>query len=569
MEQENVSPSPETIPVPVEAKLDSAQEETGKSGSPKQGKNKKHKKDKDSALIFWIKKFWESLICVLPIIVVVCILAGTLPLMTGEGVMEWPEIVCFLICALLIALGLTFFNNGAEQYMSKVGTIIGETLFKQKKLVLVILMTFIIGVLVTIAEPDLKVMADQIGWNEQLLIVSVGVGVGLFVVFGVLRILFKKNLNVMFICFYGIVFALAGIVNPKFLPICFDSGGVTTGPVTVPFILAFGAGLAASKKSDDGAGDSFGLTALASVGPILTVMVLSLFEQPDTLIYHEVVVPIDFSSWEKFWPTFQSNLLGHFVEELKNVAIAIAPVFFFFIIYNFIFVRISLKQILRILVGLVYAYIGLVIFLGAVNTGFLPVANQIGKYVGAHENLYPIAIITGALFGLFGVLAEPAVHVLVHQIETVSEGTIKSKTVLCALALAIAGGVALAIVRAHFSFSILYYMVPGYIIALALSFLVPKIYTSMAFDSGGVASGPMASTFVMPFCIGFTISQHGTDYVYQDAFGCVAMIALMPLIVIQLVGLWAGLKRAFIYRRARQRFIEPNDIQVIHFEEEL
>ncbi len=542
----------------------------GKTGNPKPGKSKKQKRDKDSALIFWIKKFWESFICVLPIIVVVCVLVGTLPLMTGEKVMEWPEIICFLICAILIALGLTFFNNGAEQYMSKVGTIIGETLFKQKKLILVILMTFIIGVLVTIAEPDLKVMAGQIGWNEQLLIVSVGVGVGLFVVFGVLRILFKKNLNVMFICFYGIVFALAGIVDPKFLPICFDSGGVTTGPVTVPFILAFGAGLAASKKSDDGsAGDSFGLTALASVGPILTVMVLSLFEDVSSLTYQEVVVPIDFSSWEAFWPTFQSNLFGHFVEELKNVALAIAPVFLFFIIYNFIFVRISLKKILRILVGLVYAYVGLVIFLGAVNTGFLPIANQIGKYVGHYENLYPIAIITGALFGLFGVLAEPAVHVLVHQIETVSEGTIKSKTVLGALALAIAGGVALAIVRAHFSFSILYYMIPGYIIALALSFLVPKIYTSMAFDSGGVASGPMASTFVMPFCIGFTISQHGTDYVYQDAFGCVAMIALMPLIVIQLVGLWAGVKRTFIYRRARQRFIEPNDIQVIHFEEEL
>lgn len=502
---------------------------------------------------------------------VVTILVCTLPLLTGDQVMPWSELVCFLICAFLIAFGLTFFNNGAEQYMSKVGTIIGETLFKQKKLFLVILMTFIIGVLVTIAEPDLKVMADQIGWNEQILIISVGVGVGLFVVFGVLRILFKKNLNVMFICFYGIVFALAGLVNPKFLPICFDSGGVTTGPVTVPFILAFGAGLAASKKSDDGGGDSFGLTALASVGPILTVMVLSLFEDIDSLSYQEAVISIDFSTWEAFWPTFGMGLLEHLFEEVKNVAIAIAPVFVFFLIYNFIFVRISFKQIMRILVGLVYAYVGLVIFLGAVNTGFLPIANEIGKYLGspAHESLYPIAIATGALFGLFGVLAEPAVHVLVHQIETVSEGTIKSKTVLAALAIAIAGGVALAVIRAHYSFSILYYMVPGYIIALALSFLVPKIYTSMAFDSGGVASGPMASTFVMPFCIGFTISQHGTDHVYQDAFGCVAMIALMPLIVIQLVGLYAGIKRSLTYRRARQRFIEPNDTQVIHFEESL
>ena len=490
--------------------------------------------------------------------------------MTNEQAMNWPEVVCFLICALLIAIGLTYFNNGSEQYMSRVGTIVGETLFKQKKLILVIIMTFIIGVLVTIAEPDLKVMADQTGWNEMVLIVSIGVGVGLFVVFGVLRILFKKNLNIMFICFYGIVFALAGIVNPKFLPICFDSGGVTTGPVTVPFILAFGAGLAASKKGDnEGAGDAFGLTALASVGPIITVMILSLFQKSSSLSYQETAVEIDFNSWEAFWPTFGQNILTHGFKEIKDVALAIAPVFLFFLIYNFIFVRVSFKEILKILVGLAYAYVGLVIFLTAVNVGFLPIATQMGKYIGGYDNLYIVAIVVGALFGLFGVIAEPAVHVLVRQIETVSEGTIKSKTVLTALALAIAGGVALAIVRAHYGFSILYYMIPGYILALGLSFLVPKIYTSMAFDSGGVASGPMASTFVMPFCIGFTISQHGVDSVYENAFGCVSMIALMPLIVIQMIGLYANLKKALIYRRARQRFIEPNDVQVIHFEEEL
>lgn len=533
-------------------------------------KKRKKRENKNNLLSFWGKKFFESLICVLPIVFVVLVLVFTLPLMTNEQAMNWPEVVCFLICALLIAIGLTYFNNGSEQYMSRVGTIVGETLFKQKKLILVIIMTFIIGVLVTIAEPDLKVMADQTGWNEMVLIVSIGVGVGLFVVFGVLRILFKKNLNIMFICFYGIVFALAGIVNPKFLPICFDSGGVTTGPVTVPFILAFGAGLAASKKGDnEGAGDAFGLTALASVGPIITVMILSLFQKSSSLSYQETAVEIDFNSWEAFWPTFGQNILTHGFKEIKDVALAIAPVFLFFLIYNFIFVRVSFKEILKILVGLAYAYVGLVIFLTAVNVGFLPIATQMGKYIGGYDNLYIVAIVVGALFGLFGVIAEPAVHVLVRQIETVSEGTIKSKTVLTALALAIAGGVALAIVRAHYGFSILYYMIPGYILALGLSFLVPKIYTSMAFDSGGVASGPMASTFVMPFCIGFTISQHGVDSVYENAFGCVSMIALMPLIVIQMIGLYANLKKALIYRRARQRFIEPNDVQVIHFEEEL
>jgi len=522
------------------------------------------KKKSRGTSVYWVRKTFESFICVIPIVLTVLVLfwSGLTPSFDVQSLIN------FLICAFLIAIGLTLFNAGAEQSMSRIGQTIGETLFKHKKLWVVILMTFLIGVLVTIAEPDLKVMATQIGWDEWLLIACIGIGVGLFVVFGVLRILFKKNLNVMFIAFYGIVFALASIVNPKFLPIAFDSGGVTTGPVTVPFILAFGAGLAASKASSGrNSDDSFGLTALASVGPIITVMVMSLFIDVNDMTWDPMSVTsaIDFSSWESYWPSFGMTFGKCLLDELQSVALAIVPIFIFFIIYDLIFVKMSFKQLLKIFVGLVYAYIGLVFFLSAVSTGFLPVAVQIGKALGdPTKNLYPVAIVVGALFGLFGVLAEPAVHVLVGQIETVSEGTIKSRTVLAVMAIAIAGGVALAVVRAHYGFSVLYYLVPGYILACGLTFVVPKIYSSIAFDSGGVASGPMASTFVMPFCIGFTYASHGAEYVYEDAFGCVSMIALMPLIVIQLMGLYAEVKRALIYRRTRQRFIEPNDDQIIH-----
>ncbi|MDD5884942.1 MAG: DUF1538 domain-containing protein [Erysipelotrichaceae bacterium] len=527
------------------------------------------------ALSSFAKKLVESYLSILPIAVVVTILFITriIPDFTAMTFLG------FWLCALVVGFGLALFNVGIDESMSRIGSLVGESLFKHKSLFLVIAMTFIIGVLVTVAEPDLKVMATQIQWNETLLICGVGVGVGLFVVFGVLRILFRKSLNIMFICFYALVFALAGIVNPKFLPIAFDSGGVTTGPVTVPFILAFGAGLAASKSSGDQSGDdAFGLTALASVGPIITVMVMSLFMDVDSMFYryesNEILTATD---WPSFWQAF-GHITGHTIlSELQEVGIAILPIFLFFVIYNFVFVHVRWKPFLKIFINLIYAYLGLVIFLSAVNIGFLSAAQSIGMGLGLQTpgNLW-IAILIGGLFGLFGVVAEPAVHILVKQIETVSEGTIRSSMVLAVMAIAVGGGVALAMVRAYYHFSILYYLVPGYILALGLTFLVPKIYTAMAFDSGGVASGPMASTFVMPFVTGFAYGNGKlagwneaaiSDSIYENAFGCVAMIALMPLIVVQLMGLIARIKRALLDRKARKHFFEQNDGEIIHFGE--
>jgi hypothetical protein len=520
------------------------------------------------------KHIGENYLSVIPIVLVVTVLY----FVKIDSKFSLPVFVAFLLSAAVIGLGLSLFTAGADLSMTRIGAIVGETLFKKRKIWLIVLMTFIIGVLVTVAEPDLKVMADQTKWDEKTLIIFVGIGVGLFVVFGVLRILFNQNLNIMFLAFYAIVFALAGLMSETgrglFLPIAFDSGGVTTGPVTVPFILAFGAGLAASRSGNGRSGeDAFGLTALASVGPIITVMVMSLFKDVSQLVYHwDPSALIGISDWASFWPIYGNLIQENLLSELLNVAIAIAPLGGFFLIYNWIFVRMSWKQVLRILIGLVYAYFGLVIFLSAVQVGFLPIAQEIGYALGNganHAEFFPIAIVIGGLFGLFGVLAEPAVHVLVQQIETLSEGTIKSKQVLFIMAGSIGVGVAMAIVRAHFGFSILYYMVPGYFIALALTFVVPKIYTSIAFDSGGVASGPMASTFVMPFAIGFAYANHpeSANAVFADAFGCVSMIAMMPLIVIQIMGLYAQVKRSLILRKVQKQFIEPDDLQVIHFAE--
>lgn len=513
-------------------------------------------------------KLGENFLSVLPIFLIVTILFLVPGVVTTSS--KWESYVAFVISSVFVGLGLSFFTMGVDESMSRIGQAVGESLFKKKNLLFIILMTFIIGVLVTVAEPDLSVMASQIGWEKITLIAFVGIGVGLFVVFGVLRILFGKDLRIMFICFYAIVFMLASIVDKRFLPIAFDSGGVTTGPVTVPFILAFGVGLAASKASNGRSGeDAFGLTALASVGPIVAVMVMSLFMDVDNMVYTPDISPLEsLSGWGDFAPVFFSLVGEYILEELKNVAIAIAPLAIFFFIYNLVFLHYRWKQTMKIYVNLLYASFGLVMFLAAVNVGFLPTAQEIGKGIGSNPDLVWLAILVGGLFGIFGVIAEPAVHVLVHQVEHVSEGTISSKSVLVVLALAVGGGVALAVTRAYFGFTVLYYMVPGYLIALGLTFLVPKIFTSIAFDSGGVASGPMASTFVMPFVIGFTISCHGAESVYENAFGCVAMIALMPLIVVQCMGLTAKVKKAISYARTRKAFMGEDEPIIIDFTEE-
>ncbi len=517
-----------------------------------------------------LKGFLGSSIAVLPIVILIVIIyfTGVLP----KSDFTPQLLVTFVISAVGLIIGLAFFNAGVTKSMSRIGEIVGQTLFHKKKLWLVILMTFAIGVIVTIAEPDLKAMASQIGMDEWVLIICIAVGVGLFVVIGVIRTLKGAKLNVLFLAFYAIVFALAGIVNPKFLPVAFDSGGVTTGPVTVPFIMAFGVGLASSRSQGDRNGeDGFGLTALASVGPIITVMILGLFVDVDAMTWSPSMTDkamSNYSSWDTVWGFYLNHLGEGIVSQLKNSAIAILPITAFFLFYNFVFVRLPKREIFKILFGLVYAYIGLVIFMTFVEIGFMPVAQKLGQCFGdPSANLFPYAVLVGGLLGVFGALAEPAVHSLVIQVEKVSEGTVKSKLVLAVLSLAVGGGVALAVVRSHYGFSVLYYMIPGYFIALALSFIVPKMYFAMAFDSGGVASGPMASTFVMPFCTGFAFAEHGAESVYANAFGSVAMIALMPLIVIQLMGLYAGIKRTVVYSKARKKFIEENDDVLISFTE--
>ena len=519
---------------------------------------------------FWLGKLKESAISTLPIALVVLVLflvtkfglaPDTFVTPSGDVYSLSPNLmIAFGISVIMVVFGMTLFNAGTEESMTEVGKIVGRSLVKKKNFFFVLAMTFILGVLVTIAEPDLAVLSDQIGVSSMMIILTIGVGVGLFLVIGVVRISLKQDLRVMFLAFYALAFALMYLIDPRFLPICFDSGGVTTGPVTVPFLLGFGLGLAASRSGGHNSEESFGLTALCSIGPILSVIIISLVmkamgkELPSTY-------PLVVRDADAIWQSLGEETLT----SLYQVALSVGPLLVFFLIYELIFIKLPRKAVLRIIFGMFVTYVGLVLFLSAVSWGFLPVAQNVGFMFGTKPEFHYWAMGIGVLFGVFGVLAEPAVHVLTRQIEEVSDGSIKARKVLWILAISNGVAVVLQVIRAHFGFSIAYYLVPGYIIAFVLSFLVPKIYTAMAFDSGGVASGPMTSTFVLPFCIGLAVTMANTD-VYLYGFGLVAMVAMMPLIVIQGMGLSATLKDRFALAKARRRIVEEDDDQIIHLD---
>lgn len=512
-------------------------------------------------LIELLKKLKESALSSLPVVAVVLAVYFT-KFITGEDKLTLPELTLFLISALLVILGMWLFNFGSERSMSKIGEYLGSSITKKQNMFLLVIVFFLVGVFVTIAEPDLAVLAEQVSINKWVLIIGIGVGVGVFLVVGALRILFGKSLKTWLLAFYGLLFALATLVDEAFIPLSLDSGGVTTGPITVPFILALGIGIAASKGGNKNA-DSFGLVAFSSLGPILVVMILSLALQNEPYNFELNTIGDD---WGAIFPHF---IEGYFYHEggngaILNVLLAISPILVFFLVYNFIVLKLPLKKLGDILIGLLITYVGLVLFLGAVEAGFLPISQKLGMEFARKETYL---ILIGVVLGIAAVFAEPAVHVLTDQIENVSSGVVHKNVVFAALALGNGLAIGLSMARVVLGFNLLYIIIPGYILAFALSFFVPDIYFAIAFDSGGVVSGPMNSTFILPYAIGACVARNDGDAsnVMTDAFGTIAVVAMMPLLTLQTIGLFVTIQQNNQLKIARNRVKEEFDDQIIHF----
>lgn len=473
-------------------------------------------------------KFKEAFSSVAPIAVIVILLHFTIT------PMSLPLLGLFIVSSLLLILGMGLFTLGADVAMTPMGEFIGSQVVKSRKLVFLVVICFLIGFMITIAEPDLQVLAKQVSAIPNMtLIVTVSVGVGIFLVIAVLRILFQIRLSILLIIFYIIVFVLAAFSSQDFIAVAFDSGGVTTGPMTVPFILALGVGIASVRGDKSSEDDSFGLVALCSIGPILAVMVLGMIFNSDAADTSQSIIELG-----------SLSEIGHlyleaFPEYFKEVFIALAPIIVFFFIFQAIFIKLPKIQLIKISVGLIYTYLGLVVFLTAVNTGFLPIGRYVGEMLGNLSYNW-IAVPVGMVIGFFVVAAEPAVHVLNNQVEDVSGGAISKSSMLMSLSIGVAIALGIAMIRALTGVSIWYFMGGGYLIALILTFFVPKVFTAIAFDSGGVASGPMTATFILPLVMGVCQAIGGN--VLQDAFGTVAMVAMTPLITIQILGLIYSIK---------------------------
>ena len=475
-------------------------------------------------------KVKESFSSVLPITFIILLLSATLtPL--DSGVM-----LVFILGALLVVFGMGLFTLGADSAMTPIGSYVGAEVVKSKRLWIIIPVYFIVGVLITIAEPDLQVLAHELAGSfssSYVLLITVGVGVGVFLVIAFLRIVLKIKLKYLLLIFYVAVFALAFYMSSigleGLVPLSFDSGGVTTGPMSVPFIIAIGTGVAALRSDNGAEEDGFGLTALCSIGPILSVMILGVIFRPNITTTEEGINTITNS--KELFKLFGASFPKYF----KEVGVALLPIVaVFFAVRLFGGSKLGKSGLIKILVGLAYTYIGLVLFLTGVNVGFFPVGKLIGSMIGGLSYNW-ILVPIGAVLGFFVVAVEPAVHVLTVQVYEITSGAIPKKALSISLMIGVAFAVGLAMLRIILEINLLYFLIPGYLIALVLMFFVPEIFTAVAFDSGGVASGAMASGFLLPLALGVCTAVGGN--VATEGYGLVAMIAMIPLISIQILGL--------------------------------
>ena len=506
-----------------------------------------------------MKELWakmkEALISALPITAIVYILALT-PLFDFTA----AEIIAFSVGAVMLIVGIGMFNLGADLAMTPMGSHVGSGLSKQRKLWLLLSVCFVLGMLITIAEPDLQVLATQVSavMNGTVLIYAVGIGVGGFLIIAILRIVFKRRLSNVLMLFYMLLFAMALLLmasgNESLLPLAFDSGGVTTGPITVPFLMALCLGISKVLGDRRSQENSFGMVALCSIGPILAVLVLGIFSNSD-LTY---AVP-DYAVSEDVLGSYLHTL----VHTAGEVAIALGLIVVFFLICQLVFLKLPAKRLAKIGVGVAFTYVGLVLFLTGVNVGFMPIGYKLGLELA--QGSKELLVIFGLVVGILVVMAEPAIHVLNAQVEEVTGGLVKRKSMLMGLCIGVGLSIALSVIRIIFDFPLVYYVVPGYFISLALSMFVPPVYTAIAFDSGGVASGPMTSGFILPFATGVCVALQGESAVLRDAFGVVAMVAMTPLITIQLLGFRSIVDRRMQERRAMKRILDADDQQIINF----
>ena len=527
-------------------------------------------------------KFKESLRAIFPRIILILVFGLSIPGFSFEGTNGGkfgPVTLSLLLSSVPLIVGTTFFSLGVDKSIAKIGEVVGTTLTKRKSLVMLLVVALLMGFLATRAEPDLSVLASRISPNGPSwpLIRISAAGVGVFLLIGILRIVFDKSRKYWLSIGYGLVFLLGCRANKSFFTLCFDAGGRTTGVVTVPFIISRGVGVATTLGGEKAEDDSFGFSGLCSLGTVLACRIFSLLRQDKGILSIQDVLAKKRNlvngtdSIRHTIPTYLDRgklYLVNFLESRKNVIISRLPIRAFFVIFNF-YAKIKGKALGSVVIGFVYDFIGLVLFFLGAESGLRPAAVQLGKYFASAPSQIWLFLIRGGLSGFIARLAEPAVHVLAENVSEVSRGAISHRTIYLALCSATAGAIVINIIRVHFSISFVVVIAVLYLIALGLSFLTPEIYVGISIDAAGVATGTMASCFFMPRFIGYTayLYQNEANFgqlVMENGFGVVGIMATRPIIAVELVGVFATRKQKHLYAKALKTIGEEDDGQIVH-----
>lgn len=534
-----------------------------------------------------LSRLKESTFSILPVVLMVIVINFIVPGMSLEanGAKFGPVMTSLLISIVPLILGTTLFSIGADKSIVKLGEIVGTTLTKKKTIILLLVIAFMMGFLTTLAEPDMTVLASRIsedGPNWWLIIIA-GIGVGLFLIVAILRVIYDKPLKYWIAMGYGLVFTLGCFADQSFFSIIFDSGGVTTGVITVPFIIALGMGVARVLGGENAEDDSFGYSGLCSLGTVLATMIFSIIiknsgglkDIQDVLASKfNLTNPSDsmmspLTSYTEMGSLYLSNTLG----SLKDVAISICPLVGFFVIFNF-YAKLKGKALWSVIIGFVYTFIGMVLFFMGAESGFIPMATSLGKwFANAGSDKLWLLLICVALFGFVSMLAEPSVRVLAVNVSEVSRGVISKSVIYISLGIATAIALMINTLRVTYDISITYFVIPLFLIAIILAFLSPDIYVGIAIDAAGVATGTMASCFFLPMFIGYSAVLYNENYgqsstigeaIMRNGFGVVGIMSIMPIVAVEIVGIIAVIKTKISYNRALEQIVESDDSQVIH-----
>lgn len=508
-------------------------------------------------------KIFDSAKSIVPITVVVLIVS-----LSPVFSLYKSETIVFIISTIGLIIAMALFNFGTSLSMIPMGEYVGAGLIKTRNAFILISVTFALGFFVTIAEPDIMLLADEVRdvFDSTMLILLIGVGVGIFMIIAVMKMVSHKQLVHLILVLYMSLFSIALLLFEQekysFLPLAFDSGGVSTGPIIVPFIMSFGVGISSTIGGRDSNENSFGMVSLSSVGPIMILLLLSLFSSGKFDYKYSQALIADVIEKDLAIEIIKDVYLTNII----SVAKAIGMILVFLVILQITLLKLPKSKFIEMLIGMTLTYIGLTLFLSTVQLGFYPIGESIGIQL-ADDKIWLIAIF-GLIIGMTVVFAEPSIAVLITQVEEITAGAVKKKSMLIALSIGVGIALALSLVRVMLKFSLVYYLVPGYVITLILSIFVPPIYTSIAFDSGGVASGPMAASFIVPMVIGFCSALHGSQDILDYAFGTVAMISMAPLITIQFLGFKAVFIKFIKDRIMLGRMLDADDDQVVYFDRE-